>query len=116
MRLAWDHAATAMEATRVTREHGEAEREAWLRWRLRWHELECQAPGQRKLVVCATCTRYRDGQGRWTEMPSGLNEMLASARSLCVSHGLCPACSSRALDAVKVLSPIESVGTASIRD
>lgn len=115
VRLAWDHAATAMAATRVTREHSEAEREAWFRWRLRWHELECQGPGQRKLVVCATCGRYRDGHGRWTPMPSGLNEVLASARSLCVSHGLCPACSTRALNAVKVLSPFEPAGTGSTR-
>ena len=107
VKLAWDHAMTAMEATRVTREHSESERKACFRWRRRWHELECQGPGQRKLVVCAICARYRDGHGRWTPMPSGLNEVLASARSLCVSHGLCPACSTRALEAVKVLSPVE---------
>jgi hypothetical protein len=104
---AWDHAMTTREATRVTREHSVAERKAWLRWRRRWQELESQGPGQRTLVVCATCPRYRDGQGRWVRMPSGLNEVLASARSLCVSHGLCPACSTRALEAVKVLSPVE---------
>ena len=113
--LAWDHAVTAMEVTRVTREHSVAERDAWLRWHLRWHELESQGAGQRTLVVCATCTRYRDGLGRWVPMPSGLNEMLASARSLCVSHGLCPACSTRALDAVKVLPPTEPAGTRSTR-
>jgi hypothetical protein len=96
-----------MEATRVTREHSVTERKAWLRWWRRWRELESEGPGQRTLVVCATCPRYRDGRGRWVTMPSGLREVLATARSVCVSHGLCRACSTRALDAVKVLTPVE---------
>jgi hypothetical protein len=107
---AWDHAVTAMEATRVTREHSVTERKAWLRWWRRWRELESQGPGQRTLAVCATCASYRDGQGCWVPMPSGLIKVLASARGVCVSHGLCPACSTRALDAVKVLSPVELAG------
>jgi len=103
----------AMEATRVTREHTEVERKAWIRWRRRWQELEREQPGNRTLVVCATCARYRDGRAHWVRMPEGLNEVLASARSICVSHGLCPACSIRALDDVKVLPPAEPVGTVS---
>ena len=103
--MAWDHATKAIEATLATREHCVVERQAWLRWWHRWQELESEGPGQRTLVVCATCVRYRDSQGRWEPMPSGLSELLAGARSLCVSHGLCPSCSTRALDAVKVRPP-----------
>jgi len=116
VKLAWDHAITAMEITRVTREHSAAERNAWLRWRSRWHELECQDPGQRTLVVCATCGCYRDGRGHWVTMPSGLSEVLASARSLCVSHGLCPACTTRALHAIKVLPPPTTTAAGATRD
>jgi hypothetical protein len=97
----------AREVTRATREHSAAERKAWFRWRRRWHELERESPGERRLVVCATCARYRDGRGRWMPMPSGLNDVLASGRGLCVSHGLCSTCSTRALQSLKLLPPSE---------
>jgi hypothetical protein len=113
--LAWDRALTTMEATRATRKRSVLERKAWFRWRRRWQELEHEDPGDRKLVVCATCARYRDGRGHWVPMPDGLNEVLASARSICVSHGLCPACSTRALHALKVLPPSDPAATVAAR-
>ena len=114
--LAWDHALTALNVTRVTREHTASQRKAWFRWRRRWQELERENADERRLVVCATCARYRDGRGRWVPMPSGLNDVLATGRGLCVSHGICSACTTRALDSLKVLSPLEPDPAGSTRD
>jgi hypothetical protein len=109
--LAWDSAAAVTAQTRATRRYSEAQRDAWFRWRLRWHELEDEAAVERTLVVCATCTRYRDGRGRWVLMPSGLSTVLANTRSLCVSHGLCSVCTTQALHDVRKLTPSEPVPT-----
>jgi len=116
IQLAWDHARTVTEETRVTRAHTAAERKAWNRWWRRWQELESEGPGERTLVVCANCTRYRDGRGRWAPMPDGLGDLLASAQGLCVSHGLCPACTARAMDALKPPSQLEPAGPSPTRD
>src|SRR5512138_2309305 len=102
--LAWDNAVAVTAQTRATRRYSEAQRDAWFRWRLRWHELEHEAAGERTLVVCATCTRYRDGGGCWVPMPSGLGNVLAKTQSLCVSHGLCTACTTQALHDLKELT------------
>lgn len=114
--LAWDHAMKATAETRVTREHTATERRAWYRWRRRWRELESDDPGERTLVICANCGRYRDGGGRWVLMPAGLRDVLAGARSLCVSHGLCSACSARAMHALKPPSGLEPAGPSPTRD
>ena len=107
---------TATQETRVAREHSLEQRIAWSHWWDRWHELERDEPSERTLVVCATCSRYRDGAGHWVEMPSGLNDLLVSARSLCVSHGLCSACTARELHNVKHLGVCEPAGTGSMND
>ena len=65
--LAWTHAMTATQETRVAREHSLEQRIAWSHWWDRWHELERDEPSERTLVVCATCSRYRDGAGRFED-------------------------------------------------
>jgi len=110
--VALDRAMTAAAATRVTREYTQAQRIAWFRWRVRWHELESELAEERTLVICATCSKYRDGDGRWMPMPSGLRDVLGKTRSLCVSHGLCSECTARAFYEVKHLSIREPAAAA----
>jgi len=103
VQAAREHAEEALWLSRATRERARTEVDAWRRWKVRWHELDQTPAGERTLVVCAICHRYRDGRARWQGMPLGLGGMLGSARGFCVSHGLCSACTSRALREVKHL-------------
>ena len=97
------HAEEATELSRVTRKRTRMQLEAWTRWKARWRELEREPPGERTLVVCSICRRYRDGHGQWDRLPLGLHGMLSSPQGISVSHGLCTACTSRALREVRHL-------------
>jgi hypothetical protein len=113
VQAAADHAEQAWDLARATRTQSQTQLEAWRRWKIRWRELDRAPAGDRALVVCAICHRYRDGRGHWEAMPLGLNGMLGAARGICVSHGLCTTCTSRALREVKHLpSPALAVASA----
>jgi hypothetical protein len=110
---AGEHAEEAWQLTRATRERTRTQLEAWRSWKIRWRELDRAPAGERTLVVCAICHRYRDGGGDWERMPFGLDGMLSTARGICVSHGLCSTCTSRALREVKHL-PFPALATAGV--
>jgi hypothetical protein len=111
VQAAGDRAEEARELACATRGHSQTQLEAWRRWKVRWRELDRAPAGERTLVVCAICHRYRDGRGDWERMPLGLDRVLGAARGICVSHGLCSTCTSRALREVKHL-PFPALATA----
>lgn len=110
---AGDHAEAARELARATRRYSQLQLEAWRRWKVRWRELDRAPAGERALVVCAICHRYRDGRDHWETLPLGLDGMLGTARVICVSHGLCSTCTSRALRKVRHI-PFPELATAGL--